>query len=57
MENDGYLKNCIIKPDNTQNGPMFISRVDGTIVPNLDGYAIIPRREYEALIAGEENSG
>jgi hypothetical protein len=43
----GKLCNCFIMPRMDQSGPMFEARSDGTIVANLDGYAIVPRYMFE----------
>ena len=48
---DSYLRNCLIqcKPDADDEGAMFIGQ-DGLVLARLDGYAIIPRDEYESLV-------
>lgn len=47
---DSYLKNCLIrgKSGGGQAG-MFVGQ-DGVILARLDGYAIVPRNEYEEMI-------
>lgn len=39
--------NCIIR----SRGEILFYGVEGAIIPNLDGYAVIPREEYERLIS------
>ena len=45
----GYIKNCVIISDRTINKEMFEILNDGTIIPHLDGYAIIPIDIYNNL--------
>jgi hypothetical protein len=47
--NKGFIKNCILV--SKINDVLFTVRKDGTIIPTLDGYAIIPREEHEELKA------
>lgn len=54
MVRKGKLKNCLLVPG--AKGPMFYQRKDGTIVANLDGYAIVPRAEYERLALADERA-
>lgn len=54
MKGRGYVKNCYIQPkviNNkfTDNGCMFENTLEGDCIAYLDGYAIIPLEEYEAL--------
>ena len=49
----GFVDNCLIKPRDGQQGPLFVGTLSG-IHPRLDGYAIVPRDEYEAKEEDEE---
>ena len=52
----GFLHNCFIKGRDDDEGPLFIQTADGLFC-RLDGYAIIPREEYEALLQTKEKDG
>lgn len=52
----GFLHNCFIKPREEDEGPLFEQTDDGLFC-RLDGYAIIPREEYEGLLAMKEKDG
>ena len=52
MDNKGYIKNCFIMGNGSDN-PIFGQRHDGSVIPLLDGFAIIPMKEYERLKALE----
>ena len=41
--------NCILIPRKDAVGPMF-TLMEEEIIPNLDGYAIIPKERYEELL-------
>lgn len=45
----GKVVRCYGEPRKDQKGTMFFARSDGTIVANLEGYAIIPIEEWEKL--------
>lgn len=47
-EVNGYIKNCLLIPKESQEGPMMEVTSD-RVIPYLDGYAIVPLAEYEAL--------
>ena len=53
MENDekskGKLVRCFFEPPDVQTEYPFLMRADGTIVANLEGYAIIPIKKWESL--------
>ena len=49
-ESKGKLCNNLIVMRASERDPLFFRREDGTIVANLDGYAIVPIEEYNALI-------
>jgi len=42
----GKLISCLLIPREGDEGPMFYQRKDETIVANLEGYAILPLRDY-----------
>lgn len=44
------IANCWIEMHDRQKEPMFRFRGDGTVTVHLDGYAIIPREMFEALV-------
>ena len=46
------LRNCIIRPREDETDPLFTKSLDGSrpaTLAHLDGYAVIPVEEYEAL--------
>jgi hypothetical protein len=45
----GSVQNCLLMVKQGQTDYMFLIRADGVIVPNLDGYAIVPIDHYRAL--------
>jgi len=48
-ESKGKLIRCYFESQNPQVEYPFILREDGTIVANLEDYAIIPIKEWEKL--------
>lgn len=52
MNRRGFLRNCIIVPrkDETAETLFLLDTENDTVHCYLDGYAIIPRDEYEALV-------
>lgn len=48
---NGRVTNCFLWGRKSDPGPLFYERPDGAIIANLDGYAIIPKEEYERLKA------
>jgi len=44
----GIVKNCCLYPRNDEY--LFEVKKNGIIVPNLDGYTIIPNEYYEKLL-------
>lgn len=58
---ESYLKNCFVKFRDGDAGPLFVSvpmpGVDGEIwglAVRLDGYAVVPKEEYEVLLKAHE---
>jgi len=59
-----HVRNCLIKPkqgksvlgSNGNSSPMFKREGDERITAFLDGYAIIPREEYELLVLKTEGN-
>jgi hypothetical protein len=45
----GKLISCLLIPREGDEGPMFYQRKDETVVTNLEGYAILPLRDYRKL--------
>ena len=45
----GKLVNCYFEARDDETEYPFISRPDGTIVPNLEGYAIVPLDIWERV--------
>ena len=45
----GYVWNCYTK-SREGDGPLFVAH-DDTVTARLDGYAIVPREEYDAALA------
>jgi hypothetical protein len=45
----GYVWNCYVKSRDGDTGLFFVH--DDTVTARLDGYAIVPREEYDALEA------
>jgi hypothetical protein len=43
-----FVTNCLIKPRG-DDGPLFVKEREG-VLAFLNGYAIVPREEYEALL-------
>lgn len=51
----GKFQNCIVDYcGRSADEPVVFRRRDGTIVANLDGWALLPRDEYEKLKRGAE---
>jgi hypothetical protein len=48
-EEKGYLKNCFVKPRSDETGHLFYADDYGRLIATLDGYAIVPCAEFEAL--------
>jgi hypothetical protein len=47
------LMNCLICPKSTETDTLFYQ--DGPVIRcHLDGYAIVPREEYERLVGHDE---
>jgi len=55
-QDGSYVKNCIIKLRIDEKATaLFSSDKDASkIITKLDGYAIVPREEYESLIRLQE---
>lgn len=49
METKGKLVHCYFEPKKPQREYPFIGREDGTIVANLEGYAIVPLKKWKNL--------
>jgi hypothetical protein len=47
----GKLVHCHLETGRKE--PMFYVLDDGTIVTNLEGYAIVPRKKYEQLLKNQ----
>lgn len=45
----GYVRKVIVHPRETQQGPMFTLLEDGSWIPRLEEYAVIPKELYEKL--------
>lgn len=45
------VQNCLIVP---RQGEILFTLTEDQIIPNLDGYAIVPREQYEQLLAGKK---
>lgn len=43
----GYVKNCLIKP---KSGDILFIETKDSVVPCLNGYAIVPLEEYNDLL-------
>ena len=54
-ESPSKLTNCLLMPRHDLNEPMFIHE-NGRTLAHLDGYAIIPVKEYERLKKLEERN-
>lgn len=48
---ESFVMNCFItaKPEDDELNGMFIAQ-DGVVVARLDGYAIVPREDYEEMV-------
>ena len=49
---DSFVKNCFIRSKSTH--PVLFEEID-EVVARLDGYAVIPKEEYEELILLKKN--
>jgi hypothetical protein len=47
MNTDSYVKDCLLSP--RQGETLFHVKKNGEVVVRLEGYAIIPKEDYERL--------
>jgi hypothetical protein len=52
-----YLRNCLIKRREDDTVSLFEFTPEGRILVRLDGYAIVPKEEYEGLASLAHISG
>lgn len=46
---ESFVKNCLVIPKHDDKQSMFAYR-DGLFVARLDGYAIVPKKDYEEMV-------